>query len=321
MLINCVAYLAGNRLSDVPLEDVPQYVGRPDCFLWIALRDPQPEELDRVHEYFDLPDLAVEDARHGHQRPKLEEYGDSLFVALHLLEFREDGLHVGEVNVFVGPSYVVSVRTRSGHSFLGVRARCEREPELLQHGPGFVLYALMDAAVDGYFPILDRLETDLERIEDDIFNKGLARSNIERLYDLKRSVMVLKHAVAPLMEASTRLFGGRVPRLCAQTGEYFRDVHDHLSRLDAAVDTIRDTIATAIHVNLAMVAVEESEVNKKLAAWAGIFAVATAFAGIWGMNFELMPELRWRYGYPVALTFIAVACGLLYRRFKKVGWL
>jgi magnesium transporter len=202
-----------------------------------------------------------------------------------------------------------------------VRARCEREPELLQHGPGFVLYALMDAAVDGYFPILDRLETELERIEDEIFDKGSARHNIERLYELKRSVMVLKHAVAPLMEASTRLFGGRVPRLCALTGEYFRDVHDHLTRLDAAVDTIRDTIATAIHVNLAMVAVEESEVNKKLAAWAGIFAVATAFAGIWGMNFELMPELRWRFGYPVALTVIAVACGLLYRRFKKVGWL
>ena len=145
------------------------------------------------------------------------------------------------------------------------------------------------------------------------------RANIENLYALKQSVMVLKHAVAPLMEAATRLFGGRVPRLCAETGEYFRDVHDHLVRLDAAVDTMRDTIATAIHVNLAMAAIEESEVTKRLAAWAGIFAVATAFAGIWGMNFEVMPELKWRWGYPAALGVIAATCGVLFWRFRKAG--
>jgi magnesium transporter len=193
---------------------------------------------------------------------------------------------------------------------------------LLRFGPGFVLYALMDAAVDGYFPILDRLETELELIENLIFGKnGEMRSNIERLYALKQSAMVLKHAVAPLMEATTRLFGGRVPRMCADTGEYFRDVHDHLVRLDAAVDTMRDTIATAIHVNLAMVAIEESEVTKRLAAWAGIFAVATAFAGIWGMNFEHMPELSWRFGYPFALFTIVTACGYAWHRFRKAGWL
>ena len=322
MLINCVAYQQGNRMQDVSVEQIPEFLGRGDCFVWIALKDPQPEELDRVHEYFDLPDLAVEDARHGHQRPKLEEYGDALFIALHLPEFWEGELTVGELNVFVGTNYAVSVRSRSGHNFLGVRARCEREPELLRFGPGFVLYALMDAAVDGYFPILDQLESDLERIEGQIFRKGGAmRSNIESLYELKQSVMVLKHAVAPLMEASTRLFGGWVPRLCAETGEYFRDVHDHLTRLDAAVDTMRDTIATAIHVNLAMVAIEESEVTKRLAAWAGIFAVATAFAGIWGMNFQHMPELEWRFGYPFALGTIVLACSLAYRRFRKAGWL
>ena len=322
MLINCVAYQQGNRLQDVPVERIPEFAERSDCFLWVALRDPQPEELDRVHGYFDLPDLAVEDARHGHQRPKLEEYGDSLFLALHLPEFRDGVLEVGELNVFVGPRYAVSVRSRSSHSFLGVRARCEREPELLRFGPGFVLYALMDAAVDGYFPVLDRLETELERIEGEIFGKrGAMRENIEHLYALKQSVMVLKHAVAPLMEAATRLFGGCVPRVCAQTGEYFRDVHDHLVRLDAAIDTMRDTIGTAIHVNLAMAAIEEGEVTKRLAAWAGIFAVATALAGIWGMNFSNMPELHWRFGYPLALLTIAAACGYAYRRFRKAGWL
>ncbi|TRZ68690.1 MAG: magnesium transporter, partial [Rhodocyclaceae bacterium] len=154
-----------------------------------------------------------------------------------------------------------------------------------------------------------------------IFAKTSARSNIEQLYELKRKVMVLKHAVAPLMEAAGKLYGGRVPAVCANSQEYFRDVYDHLNRINASIDTIRDTIGTAIQVNLAMVTIEESEVNKKLAAWAGIFAVATAFAGIWGMNFKTMPELQWEYGYPLALVVIAAACGFLYRRFKRSGWL
>ncbi len=321
MLINSVVYQQGNRLRDVPLDELDACRREPQCFVWLALKDADASEIDRIHRVFELPDLAVEDARHGHQRPKLEEYGDQLFVALHLLEVHGEELHVGELNVFVGQNFLVSVRSRSSQSFLGVRARCEREPELLQFGPGFVLYALMDAAVDGYFPVLDRLETELEAIEEGIFTHGDPRASIQKLYELKQRVMTLKHAVAPLMEASTRLFGGRVPRVCLNTEEYFRDVHDHLVRLDAAVDTMRDTISTAIHVNLSMVAIEESEVTKRLAAWAGIFAVATAFAGIWGMNFEHMPELDWKYGYPFALGTITLACGLLYRRFRKVGWI
>ena len=321
MLINSVAYQKGNRLRDVPLPELDVLRGEPGCFVWVALKDAETAEIDQVQDIFALPDLAVEDTRHGHQRPKFEEYGEVLFVALHLLDFQGDELHVGELNIFVGTDFVVSLRSRSDLSFLGVRARCEREPELLQFGPGFVLYALMDATVDGYFPILDRLETELEAIEEGIVTRSEPRANIERLYGLKQRVMLLKHAVAPLMEASTRLFGGRVPRHCADTGEYFRDVHDHLVRLDAAVDTMRDTISTAIHVNLSLVAIEESEVTKRLAAWAGIFAVATAFAGIWGMNFKHMPELDWKYGYPFALSTIALACGLLFRRFRKVGWI
>jgi len=321
MLINSVAYQEGNRLRDVALDDIGMCRREEKCFVWVALKDAESAEIDHIHDVFGLPDLAVEDARHGHQRPKLEEYGDQIFVALHLLEARDEELHIGELNVFVGTDFIVSVRSRSTQSFLGVRARCEREPELLRHGPGFVLYALMDAAVDGYFPVLDKLETELEAIEEGIFTRGDPRGSIQKLYDLKQRVMMLKHAVAPLMEASTHLFGGRVPRACLDTGEYFRDVHDHLVRLDAAVDTMRDTISTAIHVNLSMVAIEESEVTKRLAAWAGIFAVATAFAGIWGMNFSHMPELDWQYGYPFALGTIALACGLLYRRFRKVGWI
>lgn len=321
MLVNCVAYENGSRLADLSVEEISEYVQRPDCFVWVALCDPSPDELDKMKEEFSLHELAVEDARHGHQRPKIEEYGDSVFTVMHQLELAENEFSVSEVSIFVGRNYVLSVRKQSRQGFHAVRERCEREPELLKHGAGFVFYALMDAVVDRYFPIMDRLESELEKIEEQIFDKGTARTNIQRLYDLKRKITLLRHAVAPLMEASGRLYGGLGPAVCANSREYFRDVHDHLTRINASVDTIRETIGTAIQVNLSMVTIEESEVNKKLAAWAGIFAVATAFAGIWGMNFKAMPELQWEYGYPAALVVISVACLLLYKRFRRAGWL
>lgn len=321
MLINCVAYENGSRLADLTIDEISDYLGRPGCFVWVALVDATAEELNKMKDEFSLHELAVEDARHGHQRPKIEEYGNSLFVVLHLLDLTSSGVNTGEVHIFVGHNYVLSVRNRSQQHFLTVRERCEREPQLLRHGAGFVLYALMDATVDRYFPIADRLETELDEIEEQIFAKGAARTNIRRLYELKRRVMHLKHAVSPLLEESGKLFGGRGPAVCANTREYFRDVHDHLARINTTIDNIRETIGTAIQVNLSMVAIEESEDNKKLAAWAGIFAVATAFAGIWGMNFKTMPELDWAYGYPVALVVITLTCVLLYRRFKRAGWL
>lgn len=321
MLINCVAYQDGRKLADIPVADISDYVARQDTFVWVALRDATPQELAVMQEEFGLHELAIEDARRGQQRPKIEEYSDSLFVVVKMLELREGELEVGEVDIFVGPNYVLSNRSNSTQDFLGVRARAEREPHLLQQGAGFVLYALMDAVVDRYFPILDTLELELEKIEERIFIRGSQRDNIERLYELKRKVMTVRHAVAPLLDAIGKLHGGRVPAVCLNTQEYFRDVHDHLLRISAALDTMRDTIGTAIQVNLSMVALEEGEVNKRLAAWAAIFAVLTAFAGIWGMNFKHMPELDWRFGYPVALTLMAVVCGSLYRRFKKAGWL
>jgi len=325
MLINCVAYQNGSKLADIPVAEISDYISRPGCFVWVALLDATPEELDEMQQEFGLHELAVEDARHGHQRPKIEEYGaSSLFVVLHLLEPVGDSaneLNVGEVDVFVGPNYVLSVRNRSKLGFLGVRERCEREPELLRIGSGFVLYALMDAVVDRYFPIIDRFEVELETIEQQIFTRGAARTSIERLYELKRRVMVLKHAAAPLLEGAGKLHGGRVPQICAGAQDYFRDVVDHLSRINTTIDTIRDTIGTAIHVNLSMVTIEEAEVTKRLAAWASIFAVCTAFAGIWGMNFEHMPELKWQYGYAGALFLIVSTCGYVYYRFRRAGWL
>ncbi|XHS76534.1 magnesium and cobalt transport protein CorA [Burkholderiaceae bacterium UC74_6] len=324
MLINCAAYQAGKKLADLSPEqpeDLAPYLERPDCFVWVALRDATVEELEPYRRLFNLHELAIEDATHSHQRPKVEEYGDTVFAVMHLVDWAAGDLSVGQVAVFCGPNFVLSVRQESKTHFLGVRERCEREPELLAQGPSFVLYALMDAVVDRYFPIVDLLESELEEIEQSIFTPGAALDNIKRLYELKRRLMLLRRAVAPMLEMLSKLHGGRIPPVCARTGEYFRDVADHLARIHGAIESVRETIATAIQANLSMVAIEDSNVTKRLAAWAGIFAAATAFAGIWGMNFERMPELKWIYGYPLALGVITGVCVFLWWRFRKAGWL
>lgn len=321
MLINCVAYQEGKKLSDIPVKDISDYLDKPGCFVWVALRDATDAEMAQMKEEFNLHELAVEDAARGHQRPKIEEYGDCLFTVVHTVDLEGDELVSGELAIFAGSNYVLSVRRGSQKGFLGVRARAEREPHLLKMGAAFVMYALMDAVVDRYFPVVDMLESELEAIEDRIFTHGAQRRNVERLYQIKRKALVLRHAVLPLLEAVGRLHSGRVPQLVEGTQDYFRDVHDHLSRIGGRLDAIRDTISTAIQVNLSMVSIDESEVNKKLAAWAAIFAVFTAFAGVWGMNFKIMPELEWRWGYPAALAVMVVVAVYMYRRFRKAGWL
>jgi magnesium transporter len=321
MLINCVAYQEGKKLADIPIEDISDYLERPGCFVWVALRDATDAEMVKMKEEFNLHELAVEDAARGHQRPKIEEYGDSLFTVVHTVDLEGDALAIGELAIFAGPNYVLSVRRDAVKGFLGVRARAEREPHLLRMGSCFVMYALMDAVVDRYFPVVDMLESELETIEDRIFTHGAQRQNVERLYQLKRKGLELRHAVIPLMDAIGLLLGGRAPALASGVQDYLRDVHDHLIRIAGRLDSIRDTIATAIQVNLAMVSIDESEVNKQLAAWAAIFAVFTAFAGVWGMNFKYMPELEWKWGYPMALAAMTGVCFYLYRRFRKAGWL
>jgi magnesium transporter len=321
MLVNCAAYQDGAKLRDIPKEDISDYVSRPDTFVWVALKDPTPEELEEMREEFGLHELAVEDARNGHQRPKIEEYGKSLFAVVKTLEFKDDDLQVGEVDIFVGPNYILSVRLKTERGFQNVRDRAESEPELLKHGSAYVFYALMDTVVDRYFPILDTLESKLEMIEEQIFLRNTARSNIEALYALKGELMTLKHAVDPLMEAVSKLYGGRVPQICAGMGEYFRDVFDHLQRLHATIEGIRDMQTTAIQVNLGMISLNETEVTKKLAAWAAIIGVPTMIAGIYGMNFKNMPELEWAWGYPVSVVIMVVIDIWLYFRFKKTKWL
>jgi len=321
MLVNCVAYQDGRKLADIQKREIKDYLGRPDCFVWVALRDPDAGELAEMQDEFDLHELSVEDARHGEQRPKIEEYGDSLFVVLQTVQVAGEELKVGEMDVFVGRNYVLSARQKTERGFQDVRTRCEREPELLRHGSGYVLYALMDAVVDRYFPVLDAVESELETLEEQIFTGKSPRENIEALYYVKQKLMTLKHAAAPLLDASGRLYGGRVPHACAGLGDYFRDVYDHLFRLNQSLDTLRDTVTTAIQVNLAMITIGESEVTKRLAAYAALVAVPTMVAGIYGMNFKNMPELTWSFGYPLTLAVMAAIDVYLFYRFRKAGWL
>jgi magnesium transporter len=321
VLINCVAYQNGRKLADIPVGQIHLFVNEPDCFVWVALADPAPAELEAMQKEFGLHELAVEDARHGHQRAKIEEYSESLFVVLQMIEPSDDELNIGEVAIFVGKNYVLSVRSRGRRGFTDVRERCEREPELLRHGSGYVLYALMDAVVDRYFPVLDALERQLESIEERIFANQTTRGNVEDLYELKRKLMILKHAAEPLLDATARLFGGRVPQLCAGLQEYFRDVYDHLLRLNQSIDSERDMITTAISVNLALITIQENEVTKRLAAYAALVAVPTMIVGVYGMNFDYMPELRSPWGYPATLGVMAAIDAYLFYRFRKARWL
>jgi magnesium transporter len=322
MLISCVAYQDGTKVGDISAAQIAEYLHRPHCFVWVALQDPSAVELAEMQKAFDLHPLAVEDALVGHQRPKVEEYGDSLFAVLHLVEPSSGDYHVGELAIFAGPNYIVTARSRAQKGLAEVRARCEREPQLLRQGPGFVLYAVIDAIVDRYFPILDALEDDLDGIEQRIFApEGAPRQNIEALYALKQRLMVMKHAVAPLLEGVSNLTGGRVPALCMNITEYFRDIYDHLLRLNQTADSVRDTIATAISVNLSFITLQENETMKRLAAYAALLAIPTMIAGIYGMNFEHMPELKWRYGYEISLLVMGGIDVLLYFRFKRAKWL
>jgi magnesium transporter len=321
MLVNCVAYEDGRKLADIELGEIHAYLARPGCFVWVALKEASAAELEEMREQFDLHPLAVEDARHGHQRPKIEEYGDQMFVVLHTVEVAGEELNVGEVAIFAGRNFVLSVRNRTERGFQEVRSRAEREPDLLRHGAGYVLYALMDATVDRYFPVLDAIETELERIEHTLFAGRAPRDNIEALYYVKQKLTMLKHATGPLVETVGKLFGGRVPQVCAGLGEYFRDVYDHLIRINQSIDAARDTVNTGIQVALAIVNMGHGEVTKRLAAYAALVAVPTMIAGVYGMNFEHMPELGWRLGYPLSIAAMAAIDLFLFFRFRKAGWL
>lgn len=329
MLVNCGIYENGKQIEAKPglggLGDVGSY--SPGRFAWIALKETNALEMREVQHLCALSPLAVEDVLHGGQQPKLDEYGKEIFVVCRQFDLGEKGeLQEGEVGIFVDAKSVVSAREGAGGGFAQVRERALSEPHLLAKGPAFVLYALMDAVVDRYFPVVEAFERRVENIESRIFSKedvvGQERKRIAYdLYDLKRELERFKHGVEPLLEATTKLFGGRVPAICDGLGDYFRDIHDHVSRVVLAIDRLHSDLVSATQTNLSLVTIDESVTTKKLAAWAAIFAASTLLAGIWGMNFKHMPELDWEVGYATALGVMAAVSVGMWFKFKKIGWL
>jgi magnesium transporter len=322
-VVACVAYADGRRVRDVEIPDISEALKEPGVWVWIGLHDPAPELLREIQQEFGLHDLAVEDAQVAHQRPKLEQYGDSLFVVLRpaILTSDQEHIELGETHLFLGPRYIVSIRHGDTPGYSAVRTRCESNPTLLAKGPGFVLYAVMDFVVDQYFPVLDTLGDQLERLEDEIFSESFDRNTVQQIYDLKRNLVEVKRAVSPLVDVCNRLVRFDMPLIPEDARPYFRDVYDHAIRINEHVDTLRELLTGALEAHLSLTAVNQNDAMKKLAAWAAIIAVPTMVAGVYGMNFKFMPELEWRYGYPTVMAITISVCGFLYYRLKRSGWL
>lgn len=321
-VVNCVAYGEGRRVAAVEVCDIGRALEGPGRFAWIGLHSPGAELLRQVQREFGLHDLAVEDAHHAHQRPKLETYGDSLFVVLRTARVGDRRrVEFGETHFFVGRNFIVSVRHGPSLSYAGVRERCETTPQLLRKGPGFALYALMDSIVDQYFPVIDALAEELESLEDQIFREKSTRETTAQIYQLKRQLLEVKRAVSPLIDICNRLTRFELDLIPEDTRPYFRDVYDHAVRINETVDNARELLTTALEANFSLISIAQNEVSKRFAGWAAIIAVPTMVAGIYGMNFKSMPELEWQYGYPVVLgvTF-GLAC-VLYLLFRRSGWL
>lgn len=320
-VINCAAYSNGQRIANVTLGDIKTLLGQPDIFVWIGLNEPDESLMVEAQQAFGLHDLAVEDAHSAHQRPKIETYGDSLFIVLRTVQMIEKQIVYGETHFFVGPNFILTIRHGSTLSYKEVRARCERTPELLEKGPSFALYAVIDSIVDQYFPVVVELEEQLEKMEELVFSGKSDRETITQIYHLKRDLLQVKRAISPLTDICNRLIRFDIPFIPADTRPYFRDIHDHTMRIDEMVDNTRELLNSVLEVNFSLISISQNDVSKKFAGWAAILGVPTMIAGIYGMNFDFIPELNWYYGYPVVLTVTISTCIILYRRFRKSGWL
>ena len=321
-IVNAAAYLDGCREANVALCDVSEVLVQPGRFVWIGLHEPGKAILDQVREEFGLHELAIEDAHRAHQRPKIESYGDTLFIVLRTAQINaERHTDFGETHFFIGRNFLVSVRHGSSLSYAEVRARCEGKPHLLRKGPAFALYAVMDSIVDQYFPVVEGLEQQLDAIEEKIFNESPSRETTEQIYQLKRELLQVRRAVSPLIDICNKLCRFDLDLIPEDTRTYFRDIYDHAMRINEMVDNTRELLNTALEANFSLISISQSKVGKLFAGWAAIVGVPTLIAGIYGMNFQYMPGLLWEYGFEVVLIFTIASCVLLFIFFKRLGWL
>lgn len=322
MIRNCVAYTAeGRRGAEIELAQVSDVRETGSGFVWVGLHEPDEALLDQLQEEFGLHDLAVEDAHHAHQRPKIESYGDSLFIAVHTAQMVDGHIRFGETHIFLGRGYLLTVRHGASASYAPARARCEREPELLALGPSYGLYAVLDLIVDNLMPIVHDFQESLRTLEDDIFGDTFSRDTITRLYRLKRELVGLRLAVTPLQDILNQLVRFHPGLVHEEVRVYFRDVYDHAVRINESVSTLSEMLSAALSVNLALASVNQGEVVKRLAGWAALLAVPTLIASWYGMNFEHMPELAGRYSYYVMLGATGLGMGIVYALLKRAKWL
>ena len=323
MIVDCAVYENGQRRGgELPLEDAYEAGRDEGRFVWVGLQEPSAEEFDSVAREFNLHELAVEDAIHAHQRPKLEVYGDSLFIVLKTARYDDEREEVdfGEILLFIGEGFIVSVRHGAASALADVRRQVEERHDLMRCGTAAVLHAIVDRVVDDYAPVIQGLDDDIHQVETTVFSPG--RDNpAERIYKLSREVIEFHRAAAPLIEPLDRLAAGQSEFVHEDMRSYFRDVYDHLMRVVDAVHGQRELLTSVLQANLTQVSVRQNDDMRRISAWVAIIAVPTMIAGIYGMNFEHMPELGWQYGYPAVLVVILVICTTLYRRFRRAGWL
>lgn len=321
-VVNCIAYLADGSRRELAVADISGFLARErEGFVWVGLYEPDEPLLVQMQEEFGLHELAVEDAHHAHQRPKIEAYGDSLFIALHTAQLIDGAIRFGETHVFLGKRYLVTVRHGASLTYAPARARCEQHPELLSLGPSYALYAVLDYVVDNLQPIVREFQDELNELEQAIFAETFRRETIQRLYRLKYELTKMRLAVAPLQDILGQLVHLHPALVREEMRLHFRDVFDHALRVNEAIDTLREMVTAAMTVNLSLVTVGQGEVVKRLAGWAALVAVPTLIASWYGMNFEHMPELAGDYSYYAVAGVTIVSVGLLYRLLKRARWL
>ena len=320
-VVACALYRDGRRVQNVAVEGCGGFSKREGGVLWLGLYEPDEALLRIVQSEFGLHELLIEDIHHAHQRPKMEAYGEVLFVVLRTAQLIDKKIKYGETHLVVGQGFVISIRYGASTPYAEVRQRCERSPKLLRMGESFIMYAILDFVADNYFPIVDKITEELDVIEDDIFCTAPADENIERLYRLRAGLLHMRQAVSPMMELCNRLGRHDFSSTAADIMPYLRDVHDHVQQVNEAIVDLRERLAAAFEASLLLASARQNDIVKKLAGWAAILAVPTAIAGIYGMNFKFMPELEWSFGYPAAVLLMTATCGYLYYRFRKASWL
>lgn len=320
-IVNCVAYRQGHKLEAFPVDDISEVIKEPDTFLWIGLHEPDSALLDKMQEEFSLHELAMEDARAAHQRPKIETYGESLFIVAKTAMLMENTVIFGETHLFAGKNYLITLRHGASKSYSPVRARCEQKPQKLALGTGYALYAVLDEIVDNYLVVLNDLRSQFNQLEADMFDEKISRDKLQRIYNMKRELVLLGDAAAPLVDICNELMRFHEETIPKPVRVYLRDVQDHCKRVIDSCDNMREMLMAAMQINLALVSIGQNDIVKQLAGWGAILALPTVIFSLYGMNFEFMPELKWHYSYFAVLGTTVLGGAWLYIKLKKSDWL